>query len=49
VKVSTPVMKPTMSLALRLAKKEPWPQSWKTMKVRTMKPAVGMASSTVSQ
>ena len=37
MKVSRPVMKPTMSLAREDLKKEPWPQSWKIMKRRTKK------------
>ena len=43
-----PAMKPVMSLASRDLKKEPWPQSWKMMKVRTSKPPARIASGSVS-
>ncbi len=31
------------------AKNEPWPQSWKTMKVRSAKPEAGTAIASISQ
>ena len=44
-----PVMKPTMSLALCERKKDPWPQSWKMMKVRMSRPAASPESASVNQ
>src|SRR3954469_19037164 len=41
-------MNPTIWLARRLEKNEPWPQSWKMMKVRTEKAAVSTAAGNTS-
>ena len=42
-------MNPTMSLAVLERKNEPWPQSWKMMKIRTMKPAASTCTGSASQ
>ena len=39
---------PIQWLARRDARNDPWVQSWKTMNVRTRKPAAGMTSATAS-
>ena len=41
-------MKPTMSLARRDRKNEPWPQSCMMMKVRTRKPAATTQAASAS-
>jgi len=40
---------PVQLFSLRFGKNEPWVQSWKMMKVRSVKPATGIASSSTSQ
>jgi hypothetical protein len=49
VNVSRPVTQPTRLFQRCDGRKEPWPQSCMMMKVRTIRPAVGIASSSVSQ
>ena len=44
-----PVIVPTTSLAARDLKNEPWPQSWKMMKTRTMNPADRTMTGSASQ
>ena len=46
---SSAVNRPTQRLARLLGRNEPWPQSWKTMNVRSRKPAVGSSRPSVSQ
>jgi hypothetical protein len=48
VKVRTPEMNPTMSLAQRDLKNEPCPQSWKMMKTRTSSAPARIATGIVS-
>ena len=42
-KTSSPVNLPTHRFARLLGRKEPWAQSWKTMNVRSRKPAAGIS------
>jgi hypothetical protein len=48
-KTSRPANRPTQRFARRFGRKEPWAQSWKTMKVRSRKPAAGTARARVIQ
>src|SRR5580765_980290 len=41
-------MNPTTSLATRDLKNDPWPQSWKMIKIRTRKAPASIASGSVS-
>ncbi len=47
--VSTPITRPTQSLAVRLRKKAPWPQSCWIMNRRTTNPAAGTISTAAHQ
>ncbi len=48
-KTSRPVKRPSQRFARLVGRNEPWAQSWKTMKVRSRKPAAGIARARVSQ